>query len=47
VLGSGQQEVFTLPAVNRRGRTVQCKVTLTSLGTGEEAPGAILMMETA
>ncbi len=46
VLGSGQQEILALPAVNRRGRTMQCKVTLTSLGTGEEAPGVILMMET-
>jgi hypothetical protein len=45
VLGGEEQVVVTLPAVNRRGRQFQCRVTLTPLGDGEDARGVILMME--
>jgi two-component system CheB/CheR fusion protein len=45
VLGGEEQVVVTLPAVNRRGRQFQCRVTLTPLGDGEDTRGVILMME--
>jgi two-component system CheB/CheR fusion protein len=36
----------TLPATNRRGRAIQCKVTCTPLlGTAKEVRGVILLME--
>ena len=45
VLRGESQEVVTLPAVNRRGRQIHCRVTLTPLGDGDVARGVILMME--
>jgi two-component system CheB/CheR fusion protein len=35
-----------VPATNRRGKTISCKVTVTPLlGTGKEIRGTILMMD--
>jgi two-component system CheB/CheR fusion protein len=42
--GEGQQQ-FVLPAVNRRGRHIQARITVTPLGADDEIRGAILMME--
>ncbi|MBW4444445.1 MAG: PAS domain-containing protein [Plectolyngbya sp. WJT66-NPBG17] len=37
---------IVLPAINRRGRSIQCRVTCTALiGTEREAEGVILLME--
>jgi two-component system CheB/CheR fusion protein len=36
---------LTLDAVNRRGKTIHCKVTCTPLLTGSKVNGAILVME--
>jgi two-component system CheB/CheR fusion protein len=47
VLTGEEQEVVTLPAVNRRGRQIEARVTVTPLpmGDGEASRGVILMME--
>jgi len=47
VLTGEEQEVVTLPAVNRRGRQIETRVTVTPLpmGDGDESRGVILMME--
>jgi two-component system CheB/CheR fusion protein len=45
VLAGEGQQALTLPAVNRRGRQIQCRVTVTPLDLGNGAGGAILMME--
>jgi two-component system CheB/CheR fusion protein len=42
--GEGQQQ-FVLPAVNRRGRQIECRITVTPLGADGSVRGAILMME--
>jgi two-component system, chemotaxis family, CheB/CheR fusion protein len=42
--GDGQQQ-FVLPAVNRRGRQIECRVTVTPLGADGSVRGAIMMME--
>ena len=42
--GEGQQSL-TLPAITRRGRQVECRVTIGALGSDAEVRGAILMME--
>ncbi|HEX2197665.1 MAG TPA: PAS domain-containing protein, partial [Burkholderiales bacterium] len=45
--GAGHQEV-TLTAVNRRGKSIRCRVTCTPLMSSEQKPdGVILMMEEA
>ena len=44
--GNSQYQELTLPATNRRGRAIQCKVTCTPLlGPEKEIRGAILLME--
>ena len=35
----------TLPAVNRRGRQIECTVSISALAGGEQAKGVILMMD--
>jgi two-component system CheB/CheR fusion protein len=45
VLAGEQQETLALPAVNRRGHRIECRVTVTALGDGEDRTGVILMME--
>jgi two-component system, chemotaxis family, CheB/CheR fusion protein len=45
VLAGEGQQALTLPAVNRRGRQIQVRVTVTPLELGNGAGGAILMME--
>jgi two-component system CheB/CheR fusion protein len=45
VLGGEEQAVVTVPAVNRRGRQLECRVTLTHFGDGDDVRGIILMME--
>jgi two-component system CheB/CheR fusion protein len=42
--GEGQQQ-FVLPAVNRRGRQIEARITVTPLGADGDIRGAILMME--
>jgi two-component system CheB/CheR fusion protein len=42
--GEGQQQ-FVLPAVNRRGRQIHTRITVTPLGTDSDIRGTILMME--
>ncbi len=42
--GDGQQQ-FVLPAVNRRGRQIECRITVTPLGADGNVRGAIMMME--
>lgn len=44
--GESKSEQVTLPAVNRRGKSIQCDVTCTPLrGLSEDMRGAILVME--
>jgi two-component system CheB/CheR fusion protein len=45
VLAGEAQEPVTLPALNRRGRQIECRVTATPLGPPAEIRGVILMME--
>ena len=45
VLAGEDQQSVTLPAVNRRGRQIECRVTATPLGQQDEIRGVILMME--
>jgi two-component system CheB/CheR fusion protein len=45
VLSGEAQEPVTLPALNRRGRQIECRVTATPLGPPAEIRGVILMME--
>jgi two-component system CheB/CheR fusion protein len=44
---SGDEDVqeVTLPAVNRRGKSIECKVTCTPLKGQMQVDGAILMIE--
>ncbi|HEV7366659.1 MAG TPA: CheR family methyltransferase [Gemmatimonadales bacterium] len=44
--GDGENDIVTLEAINRRGKTIRCAVTCTPLrGPGDEVRGAILLME--
>jgi two-component system, chemotaxis family, CheB/CheR fusion protein len=44
--GESESQVLTLDAVNRRGKTIRCRVTCTPLvSAGDGARGAILLME--
>jgi two-component system, chemotaxis family, CheB/CheR fusion protein len=46
--GDGENDIITLEAVNRRGKTIRCSVTCTPLrGPADEVRGAILLMEEA
>jgi two-component system, chemotaxis family, CheB/CheR fusion protein len=46
--GETEEQVATLQAVNRRGKTIQCQVTCTPLADGGDGVrGAILLMEDA
>ncbi len=45
VLGGEGQQQFVLPAVNRRGRQIETRITVTPLGADGDIRGAILMME--
>jgi two-component system, chemotaxis family, CheB/CheR fusion protein len=42
-----EQQAVTLPALNRRGRQIECRVSMTALGPPDEIRGVILMMEAA
>jgi two-component system CheB/CheR fusion protein len=44
---SEQPDPLTFPAVNRRGKQIEVRVTVTPLGNNDEARGAIVMMEIA
>jgi two-component system, chemotaxis family, CheB/CheR fusion protein len=44
-LSGEQHEPVTLPAINRRGRQIECRVAATALGSADEVHGVILMME--
>ena len=44
-LSGEQHEPVTLPAINRRGRQIECRVVATALGQEDEVHGVILMME--
>ena len=43
--GEEQQQTVTLPALNRRGRQIECRVAATPLSSQDEIRGVILMME--
>ena len=45
VLAGEEQEQLALPAVNRRGRQIEARVSTTPLGSADEIRGVILMME--
>ena len=45
VLAGEDQQAVTLPAVNRRGRQIECRVTATPLAQRDEVRGVILMMD--
>ena len=45
VLAGEEQESLRIPAVNRRGRQIECRVWVTPFGGQEEIWGVILMME--
>jgi two-component system CheB/CheR fusion protein len=45
--GEQQQQQVTLPALNRRGRRIECRVSAAALGAGDDVRGVILMMEDA
>jgi two-component system CheB/CheR fusion protein len=45
VLAGDGEEVVTLPAVNRRGSQIRCRVTVTPMGAEGNLAGVILMME--
>ena len=45
ILAGEEQQAVTIPAVNRRGRQIECRVTATPLGPPAEVRGVILMME--
>ena len=45
VLAGEEQESLRVPAVNRRGRQIECRVWVTPFGGQEEIWGVILMME--
>jgi two-component system, chemotaxis family, CheB/CheR fusion protein len=47
VFGGEQQQQVTLPALNRRGRQIECRVSAAALGPGDDVRGVILMMEDA
>jgi two-component system CheB/CheR fusion protein len=43
--GAADHEEVSVPARNRRGQSVQCRVILTQLAVGETVQGVILVME--
>jgi two-component system CheB/CheR fusion protein len=43
--GSPRGSEVVLDGVNRRGRSIRCRITCTRLGDGRSSPGAILLME--
>jgi two-component system CheB/CheR fusion protein len=45
ILAGEELQPLTLPAVNRRGRQIECRITATPLGPAAEIRGVILMME--
>jgi two-component system, chemotaxis family, CheB/CheR fusion protein len=45
VLAGEEQPPLTLPGINRRGRQIECRVTVSPLGADAELRGVILMME--
>jgi two-component system CheB/CheR fusion protein len=47
VFAGEQQQRVTLPALNRRGRQIECRVSAAALGGDDDVRGVILMMEDA
>src|SRR5262245_46127137 len=45
VLAGEEMQPLTVPAVNRRGRQIECRITTTPLGPPAEIRGVILLME--
>ena len=46
-MGSGSSASDAVPAHDRRGRAVECSVTMLPLGADGSSAGAILLMENA